>query len=540
MTQPLLVDELPPEIFEGPVASQNPKVATEVVVACLAFLAFCIVVLMKASSLLEPDDFAYRASIIALSHGWILLTNAQHQALLVQLSHLSPSGISQWDHLSSGFWISEKNPGYPFLAVPFYALGILRIAPLFYGFFGCVGLFFGARAWLGRWAGTYAVILFCFSGAAMAFAWRSTMPSFTDASLIAAGAGAILWAMLRVDVSTRRRTVVGALGFISLDLAVFVRYTNIAVLIVAIASVALSMRSANLVKSTVLWWLGSIVGFGIFVAVFNSLIYGGPTKTGYAAGEITFSSGAIVPNLEHMPTLLIRNMPACILAAASLMWILVAAIRANTSVGSVHRNETRRDLAVGLSLAAAWLSIWGIYVAYNWTAQMSANSSQAIHVIRFYVPVLGIMALLGTYVLTRIPLWSSAIVLALVIGLAVTQFHSLTLAQGPGGPGGPGGAGPGFGIPGGGPPTARTGTSQGNSPFAPPSRSGSPSSAGSGTSGARQTPTLPKHATVPSGNFPDGGHPDGGPPDGGPPDGGRPDGGQPDGGPDGSNDGQGH
>jgi len=108
-----------------------------------AFAIFAAVVLLKASAMLEPDDFAYRASIVALSHGHILLTNAQYLALQRQLSAGGGRGILQWHHLVSGRWISEKNPGYPFFAVLFYMIGALRVAPLFYGVLGCVGLFYG-------------------------------------------------------------------------------------------------------------------------------------------------------------------------------------------------------------------------------------------------------------------------------------------------------------------------------------------------------------------------------------------------------------
>jgi hypothetical protein len=106
--------------------------------------------------------------------------------------------LVQWVQLASGRWISEKDPGYPFLAAPFQALGIIRLAPLCYGAFGCLGLFFGARRWLGRFGGGAAVGLFCTSGAALLFAWRDYMPTFTDASLIAAGTGALLGAWLLV------------------------------------------------------------------------------------------------------------------------------------------------------------------------------------------------------------------------------------------------------------------------------------------------------------------------------------------------------
>ena len=78
-------------------------------------------------------------------------------------------GVLQWVQLSGGRWISEKDPGYPFLATPFQAAGIIRGAPLFSGALGCLGLFFGARRWLGRYGGPAAVVLFCSSGAALLF-----------------------------------------------------------------------------------------------------------------------------------------------------------------------------------------------------------------------------------------------------------------------------------------------------------------------------------------------------------------------------------
>ena len=160
------------------------------------FALFCLVVLVRATAMLEPDDFAYRASLVALSHGQILLTNAQY----VALQHdLGGQGVMQWHHMASGLWISEKNPGYPFIAILFYALGLLRITPLVFGAIACVGLFIGATKWLGRPAGAFAVWLYLASGAALTFAWRATMPSFTDASLIAGGASLLLWTLLSSD-----------------------------------------------------------------------------------------------------------------------------------------------------------------------------------------------------------------------------------------------------------------------------------------------------------------------------------------------------
>src|ERR1700722_7253075 len=185
--------------------------------AVVLFAALCVVVLIRSPQLLEPDDYAYRASIVALSEGHLLLTNAQFLSLQAQLSRHGGGGILQWVHLRDGKWISQKNPGYPFLAVIFQWLHALRVAPLFYGACACAGLFYGARRWLGRWGGTIAVALYCSSGAALIFAWRATMPTFTDASLIAAGAGLLLGVLVSEDDDPRRRFLFGALAFLALD-----------------------------------------------------------------------------------------------------------------------------------------------------------------------------------------------------------------------------------------------------------------------------------------------------------------------------------
>ncbi|HEY1223171.1 MAG TPA: hypothetical protein VGE75_06725, partial [Acidimicrobiales bacterium] len=110
-----------------PADSTRWRPSAAALVALGGFVIFAILVLTKATALLEPDDYAYRASIVALSHGHILLTNAQYEALNRQLASSGGQGILQWHHLASGKWISEKNPGYPFFAVLFYMLGLLRV-----------------------------------------------------------------------------------------------------------------------------------------------------------------------------------------------------------------------------------------------------------------------------------------------------------------------------------------------------------------------------------------------------------------------------
>jgi hypothetical protein len=348
--------------------------------------------------------------------------------------------------LPGGGWISEKDPGYPYLAVAFQALGLIRLAPLFYAALGCLGLYVGGRRWLGRFGGAAAVGLYCSSGAAILFAWRDYMPTFTEASLIAAGTGALLWVVMAAEASTRRRTWVGLAGFVALEAATFSRYTNIVVLGCAVIAVLVAwrLRAGRLPGSAVAWWVASVCVFGAGVAIFDTLIYGGPLQSGYQPGEITFSLSALGPNLRYMPAHLIEAMPMLVLGLAGLAGIAVTWLRRRRA-GGQRAAVARRDLAIALALAACWAANWVLYAAYKWTAAPGLSTLQAA---RFYVPALGAISLLGAWPLVRLPrrpplvAVATLAVVAALFGLGSWAFHDmyqhpfgsqLVVVRGPGG-----------------------------------------------------------------------------------------------------------
>src|SRR6184192_249121 len=420
----------------APAAGRGIRAAWgEATFAAVAFAALCVVVLSVAPQTAEPDDGAYRASIVAITEGHFLtLSTTQAETLARKLGDNPAAPPNQWIELSDGRYISEKDPGYPFLAAPFEKLGIIRWAPLLYGLLACLGLFIGARRWLGRFGGLAAVGLYCSSGAALAFAWRDYMPTFTDASLIAAGSGALLWAVLATEASSRRRTWVGLAGFAAIEIATFVRYTNIVILGCAVVAVVAAWRlgAARLPLRTLCWWLASVAVFGAGVAIFDDLVYGGPLTTGYQPGEVTFALGAIGPNLRIMPAHLMQAMPMLVFGLIALAWIILRWLvlrRIGGQAGAV----AQRDLSVGAALAASWFAIWGLYSAYTWTTD---PTSVTVQVARFYIPAIGAIALLGAWPVTRIPgrawragLTSAAVITAMFV-LGVWSFYAMYAAFG--------------------------------------------------------------------------------------------------------------
>jgi hypothetical protein len=276
--------------------------------------------------------------------------------------------------------------------------------------------------------------LYCSSGAALAFAWRDYMPTFTDASLVAAGSGALLWALLATEASSGRRTWAGLAGFLAIEIATFVRYTDIVILGCAVVAVLVAwrLRAARLPLRALCWWLASVAVFGAGLAIFDDRVYGGPLRTGYQPGEVTFGLGAIGPNLRIMPAHLMQAMPMLVLGLVALAWIIVRWLvlrRADGQAGAM----ARRDLWVGLALAASWFALWGLYSAYTWTTD---PTSVSVQVVRFYVPAIGAIALLGAWLVTRIPgrAWraglTSAAVITAMFGLGVWSFYAMYAAFG--------------------------------------------------------------------------------------------------------------
>jgi hypothetical protein len=203
-----------------------------------------------------------------------------------------------------------------------------------------------------------------------------------------------------------------------------VRYTDVLILCCAVVAVLAAWRlgTARVTGVMTAWWLGSVAVAGTGVAVFDTAVYGGPLRSGYRPGEITFSLRAVLPNLRYLPLHLIAAMPVLVLGLAALAWIARRRIR------PARTGEPRRDFAVAAALAASWFSVWALYAAYTWTANPSGSTLQ---VVRFYVPAAGAISLLGAWLVISLPrrtpmaAAAAAAVIAASFGLGAWSFDSM-------------------------------------------------------------------------------------------------------------------
>jgi hypothetical protein len=278
-------------------------------------------------------------------------------------------------------------------------------------------MFVGMRRWVSERGAALAVWLYCFSGAALTFAWRATMPSFNDASLIATGFGLLVWVLVALDASARRRLWVGLAAFVALECAVFIRYTNVVELLVAVAAVALLSRGSKIRRSALVTWSASVAALGVLVLGFDQWAYGSATSTGYSSEEITFSLSSLWPNLKGMPAQLATSMPMWILAGVALLFIALRRVRAH---GAQRDTIDRTDTRIASVLAMGWLGLWALYLCYTWTVNQLGGGpgghAITVHVIRFYMPALGLIAMLAAWLVSRFARPAIVATVALVVG----------------------------------------------------------------------------------------------------------------------------
>ncbi|MBU3701234.1 MAG: hypothetical protein FGM58_04205 [Acidimicrobiia bacterium] len=473
------VDQAPPE--RG-ASVAGPWRWVPLAIAVAFYVAFAVVVLTRPERMIEPDPYAYRASIVALGDGDLTLSQEQYDALSERLQQTElGGGIAQWHQRDDGQWVSEKNPGYPFLVVAFDQADAIRLGPLFYGALAAVGLWFGGRRWAGRrrpqqrleWGGTFAIGAYFSCALAMVMAWRSTMPTFTDASLVACGLGLLVWSALALERSRRVRLLVGAAAFGALGLAFFVRYTNIVVLLVAggAALVVCLRRRWGLGPMTLVWWGLAAIGPVLAALVYNTVVFDGPFSTGYQSSSVQFTVSAIGDNLSVMPGRLVQAMPIWLLGTVAVVVLLVVLARAAWATGreatacdataldtttvavsapGVTPSRPGRLEAIawtGGLLLGTWVALWGLYAAYQWTTTMNGGPSGSVYpTVRFYLPALGAIALLVAWLLARAPAAVGLVVLVAVFVLGGREFVDMTnsrwaqmsFGNGPGGFGLPG------------------------------------------------------------------------------------------------------
>ena len=115
-----------------------------------------------------------------------------------------------------------------------------------------------------------------------------------------------------------------------------------------------------------------------------------------------------------------------------MVWIVGQRLMTRRA-GDANAARARQDLWVALAVTSGWAAVWGLYATYTWTTD---PTNFTVQVVRFYVPALGPIAILGAWLVTRLPgrPWLTGGVSAAAVAVLFTQgvwaFHAMYAAFG--------------------------------------------------------------------------------------------------------------
>ena len=307
-----------------PAAGRGMRAALlEAALAVAAFAALCIVVLSVAAQTAEPDDGAYRASIVAMTEGHFLtLSTAQAETLARKLGDNPAAPPNQW--VAAG-----RTDGTSARRTPATRSSRRRSRSS--------ASSAGHRSSSGRSPASGCSSAPGAGSAASAASPRSACTAHPEPRWRSPGATTCRrsptprWSRPAPDSCCGRcwrprRAPDGAPGSASPDSwrsssRPSSATPNIVILGCAVVAVIVAwrLRAATLALRTLCWWLPSVAVFCAGAGHSSTtVVYGGPLTTGYQPGEVTFALGAIGPNLRLMPAHLIQAMPMLVLGLVAL------------------------------------------------------------------------------------------------------------------------------------------------------------------------------------------------------------------------------
>jgi hypothetical protein len=391
--------------------------------AILGFVAATALVLIVPNHFKEPDDWAYYYATENFSHGQLTIGDTQHQQQVVEAQ--SKGGqLGQYVRIAPGKWALEKTPGYVFLVVPFYLLGVPQMANILLAAALALVTYLLLKHLKDERAACFGVLLILFTSAGLAMFQRDFMDGFASAAMPGiGGAFYILYILKKKEITYIASACLLFFGGLFLGLGVLVRYTDAVILAVfglhftvtRFQSVLKGSRS-EVFREVILFGLGAAIPVGLLL-LYQYVVFGSPFINGYkyTSGNVKFAYDylgqprawqIIVGNLKNMwrplfiafPVLL-ATVPGTVIALYQSVIPAVPTLRRKFSVKPIW---PALDLNITLLLLGWFVAIFGLYMMYEWTVNQSAGRPFIV-VTRFYLPALLPMTVMAVVFFSKIP-----------------------------------------------------------------------------------------------------------------------------------------
>ncbi len=415
------------------------------VITAAGFIIAVVLVMVIPAQMSGASPWAYYYGVKNFSRGKLVIDNYQ---LFQEMNEAKARGgvLIQYVKIGDDKWALEKAPGYVFYLVPFELAGIPRWGNVLLAAGMVAVTYILLKRWRDEKTACLGSLLILFSSIGLIMWNRAYMDTFASLAFLAMGGGIYLYYFM--EGKNLRRFTGGALlftAFLLIGWSVMTRYSNLPIAIILALHFAITRAVA--------WFKGDRAGIpvevlAVFLGVclpmtalflYNSFVFGSPLAYGYQytpfpvkfayqylgqvnAGGQSIPLKIITDNLKTVPQALLKGFPLLVIGIPAGIAVLYFKFFHRGGKPTGQWSSLREELPWGILLVLiGWfLSVYLLYMTYEFTAEFLTGSSSFFRYARYYLPGLFPVVIISALVISRFPQKLAVpIVIAIIVASSI-------------------------------------------------------------------------------------------------------------------------
>ena len=422
-----------------------------VIVAAGLVLAV-ILVLAVPAQMSGASPWAYYYGVKNFSQGRLVIDD---HLMFQQMNEARQQGGILMQYVKIGYnrWAVEKAPGYIFYLVPFELIGIPRWGNVLLAAGMVIVTYLLLKRLRDEETACIGSLLALFTPIGLIMFNRAYMDTFASLAFLAMGGGLYFYYHLARE---KCRPLTGGImlfiAFLLIGWSVVTRQSNLLVAIVLALHFVIT-RIISLIKgerSRILSEVSSVIlGAGIPAAgllLYNNYVFGAPLDYGYnySPFPVKFAYdylGQVTPMGQSLPLQIImdnlKNVPPALVEGFPLLVIGIPGICAVLYFKFFHKKYSpdgrwaclHKELPWGtlLVLIGWFLSVYLLYMMYEFTAEYLTESSSYFRYARYYLPGLFPVAIICALIVARLPKKLSIPVMVGIVAAGIALYFQVAL-----------------------------------------------------------------------------------------------------------------
>jgi len=359
--------------------------------------------------------------------------------------------LQQYFEIDDNKWALEKAPGYVFYIIPFQLLGIPRWGNVLLALGMTLMTFLLLKRIRDEKTACIGSLLMLFTPVSLIMMNNTYMDTFASLAFLAMGGGLYIYYHLGKDkVSPVKGGVMLFLAFLLISWSVVTRYTNFPIAAIFalhfVITLIISLRGKMLAIHGI-GILSVVLGIGIplaFLLFYDYFVFGAPLDYGYNythfpikfafeyLGQVDKSGQPlplkiIMDNIAVAPVALLKGFPLLIIGIPGLIAVLYYKFKHGNSEGIWSSLNKELPWDILIILIGWFVSVFCLYLMYEFTAENLGDNSSFIRFARYYLPGLFPIVIICALIIARLPfkLYIPLLAIAIIAGTLIYTDYTI-------------------------------------------------------------------------------------------------------------------